>query len=90
MQVYNEDGCASTAHDDDDDFRPSKVDTQEAAELFADDDDQTEDWEEFGRWLDTLPNDRFRSVSRAIDLVRDALIDWRSESSLGAFMGWLD
>lgn len=67
-------------------YVPTAADEREAAELFGEIED-TIDEAEFEAWLSGLAAERFRQVSQAIDVLRSALVEYRTDA--GAVIGWL-
>ncbi len=70
-------------------YEPTPEDRTEAATLFgalA----GIEDEVEFTAWLEGLHQERFRQVSRAIDVLRGALAEYRGDVDMRDVAGWID
>ena len=58
-------------------YVPTEADASEAAQVFGSLSDDL-DVAEFEAWIDGLQHERFRSITRAIEVLRSALIDYRA------------
>lgn len=70
---------------------PAPEESREAAQLFGELEDAL-DVAEFEAWLENLHQERFREVTRAIDVLRSALVEYRAAEVLERcrLLGWLD
>jgi hypothetical protein len=68
---------------------PSEVDAREASQLFGELEDDL-NVAEFEAWLSGLHQERFRQVSRAIDVLRGALAEYRGDVNMPDVAGWID
>ena len=68
---------------------PSEADAREAAQLFG---ELEEDLNvaEFTAWIEGLQSERFRQVSRAIDVLRGALAEYRGDVDMPDVAGGID
>jgi len=65
---------------------PSEADAREASRLFGELEDDL-NVAEFTAWLDGLQSERFRQVAQAIDVLRGALAEYRSDLGVGDVLG---
>ena len=72
-------------------YVPTEQESREAAQLFGELEDAL-DVAEFEAWLEGLHQERFREVTRALDVLRSALIEYRAAEVLERcrLLGWLD
>ena len=67
-------------------YVPAEADAREASAVFGELEDALDE-AEFQAWLDGLHHKRFRQVSQAIDVLRGALAEYRSDLGVGDVLG---
>jgi hypothetical protein len=70
-------------------YVPAEAEAREASQLFGELEDDL-DVAEFEAWLDGLRSERFREVSKAIDVLRRALAEYRSDLDVRDLADWID
>ncbi|MBV8235728.1 MAG: hypothetical protein JO075_08505 [Acidimicrobiia bacterium] len=69
-------------------YAPTEAEAAEASQLFGELEDDL-DVAEFVAWLEGLHQERFRAVTAAIDTLRSALIEYRSDVDVSDVAGWM-